>query len=371
MSSRLRRKQRASARLLAAACCLGALVSATPASADGPEGSAYCKKVRARAASDAALLYAPTLQAQGLKFPRNGTIDSGVTVGEGYQLRAALSISPLDIYKGVRVERVGEADCQYHEVIVSARELLAQASDHGRLPALRKQVDFLDARRPEWEAILAKSEERVAAHVGSLRDAAEVRARVAALVRAREQHAGEAERLAARGVETFHGSLPALVAAAEREAMRLEREISHVRSLAPWDVRVSGGVIPHDRPVDWFGMVIVGFNLGAFSRNAAEGRYLDARAEELRAARYELRDQVARFHAEVKGALAQARRELAIVERHASVLAADKEALESAEGINTAHALALVALDRIFVESERVFLTTFIAELARLEKDNG
>ena len=360
--------RRAFARLAALGACASVMISSTAARA---EDSPNCRKVRARAASDAALLYAPTVQAQGIKFPNNGTIDSGVTTGAGYQFRAALTFSPLDFYKGFRVQRVGEADCQQHEQVVSAREILAQGSDYGRLPALRKQVEYLDSRRSDYEAITAKSDERVAAHVSSLRDAAELRSRVAVLMRSREQSQGDADRLEARGVEAFRGSLVTLVSAAEQEMMRFEQEASHVRKLDAWDFRVTGGVIPQDRPVDYFGIVQVGFNFGAFSRNAQEARYLEARSDELKKARHELRDEVQKFQAQLKSASAQAKRELAIVDKHAELLTADKQTLEQTDSSNAAHALALISLDSILVESERVYLNNLITELARLENDHG
>jgi len=356
------------ARLAAVAAGASVVLTATAASADE---SAYCKKVRARASSDAALLFAPTIQAQGIKFPNNGTIDSGVTTGAGYQFRAALSFSPLDIYKGIRVKRVGEADCQQHEDVVSAREILSNAADYGRLPALRSQASFIDAKRSEIETIAAKSEERVAAHVASIRDSAEVRGRVSVLYRAREQSAGDAHRIEARGVEEYRGSLSALVAAAEADTMKLEREASHVRKISAWDVRVTGGVIPQDAPIDYFGVVQVGFNFGAFAQGAAESRYLSARADELAKARYELRDELTRFRAQIKSANEQARRELDIVERQRAMLISDRSKLELSEGLSAAQPLGLIALDEMLLESQRIYLTTLIAELTKLENDHG
>jgi hypothetical protein len=315
-------------------------------------------------------MFAPTVQAQGIKFPSNGALGTGVTAGDGYQFRAALSWSPLDFYKGFQVKSVGTADCQQHEVVVSVREVLTQAGDYGRLPALKKQVAYLDEAKTECDRISAKSEERVAAHVSSIHDSAEVRGRITHVMRSRERSQGEIDRLQARGVEAFRGSLTALVSAAERETMAFEKQASHVRSLDAWDFRVTGGVVPQVQPVDYFGVVQIGFNFGAFSHNAQESRYLSARADELTKARYELRAQVEQFRAHIKSTAAQARRELTIVEKQSAMLAADKAAIESADSANAAQALALITLDSILVESERVYLTNLTAELARLENDN-
>lgn len=353
-------------RVAAAMAWVGVTTTALPARS---EDSAYCKKVRARASSEAALLFGPSVQAQAIRFPNNGTTDSGLTTGAGFQLRAALSFSPLDLYKGFRVKQLGDADCQQHEAVVSAQQVLLQGADYGRLPALRRQVEFLDSTRSQSETILAKSEERVAAHVESLREAMEIRARIGALGRAREHSQGDVDRLEARGIDAYRGPLSVLVDAADRQVMQLERDASHVRSLAAWDVRVTGGVIPQPDQVDYFGMLQVGFNLGAFSRNAQETQYLDARAEELRRARYELRDQVETFRRQIRSAIAQAKRELSVVVRQAKMLAADRSALGQADAPNAPHALAMIDLDAVLVESERVFLAALITELAHFEEN--
>src|SRR5688500_5444918 len=104
-----------------AAFALTSLV-ATSASADD---SPYCQKVRARAAGDAALLYSPTVQAQAIRFPRSGAIDTGLYIGSGVQVRGVLTWSPLDAYRGVHVEDAAERDCAQHEAQVSVTQVLA------------------------------------------------------------------------------------------------------------------------------------------------------------------------------------------------------------------------------------------------------
>ena len=358
------------ARVLGAAACFGVIVGS--AASARAEDSSFCRKVRARAASDAALLYGPTVLAQGIKFPASGATDLGVTTGAGYQFRAAVSFSPLDFYKGFRVERLGEADCKVHETVVSAQEVLKLGSDYGRLPALRKQLAFMDAQQPKLQAIAGKTRERIAAHAGTLREATEIRARIAALGRARAHVLGDAERLEARGVQAYQGPLSVLVDAADRQALDLEREASHVRSLSSWTVGVTAGVIPQDRPVDYFGMVQVGFNFGAFSRNANETKYLGARADELKSARYELRDQVRAFRADVETALAEARRDIVIADEQAAALTEDIATLGRADAKDAPHALAMLELDLLGIEAERVFLNALTEELVRFqENDNG
>ena len=361
---RFSRSRRGAAGLLLAAAVLAA---GAPARA---EESPYCAKVRARAEADASLLFAPTLQAQGIKFPNNGTIDAGVTVGRDYQLRAGATWSPLDFYKGFRVLDVGDADCERHEAALNVQEALAFGIDLGRLPALEKQDRFLESKRPTWEQHLAAAEQRLEAHVASLLEVNEVRARGAELARKHAQVKGELERLRLRGVPAQRGALGSLVAAADERSMRYEREVKHVRSLDAWDLRVTGGVVPHSGG-DFFGVVQLGFNLGAFSRNAAESRYLTARAEELRGARYEAREGVRRLREQARSAVQQARRELEILDKQAARVEQGRALLEGSEAPNAPQARTVIELESIFLESDRVFLTALVEELSRLEEKNG
>ena len=354
-------------RLFAAGAALAVTATSSAAKADD---SPYCRKVRAHAAGDAALLVAPTLQAQGVRFPNNGVADAGVTTGTGYQVRAALSWSPLDFYKGFRVIRMGDADCERQEAVVTAQQVLLYGEDYGRLPAYRKQGEFLAARRGAWNAIVAKNDERLEARVTSLLDANEVRGRAAELDLKVAQVGGNIGRLEARGVDDYRGMLSSLMSAVEDTSMRYEREASHLRSLDAWQLSVTGGVTPLYKPLDYYGVVQIGFNLGAFSRNGSETRYLDARAEELRKARYELREQLRRFRQQVRVTSAQAAREVQIVDSKVASLAGARQSLEHSEATNAPHAMAVIDLELMSAESERVFLTALVSELSRLE-ENG
>lgn len=334
------------------------------------EESPYCQKVHARATGDAALLMAPTLQAQGIRFPRNGAYDTGVTVGQGMQFRAALAWSPLDFYRGFRVQSAADYDCARHEARVSAEELLAVGVEYGRLPALRREATFLDARRSSWETIVAAGDDRLAAHVTSLLDANEIRARGAELARKREQIAGDVSRLEALHVDEYRGMLGSLSTRIDDTTMQYEREVSHLRSLDAWTVSVTGGVVPQTAPVDWFGAVQIGFNFGAFTRNAAETRYLAAREAEVRGARYEVRAQLRRFQEQLAAEARQAERELAITDKKLSTLATARAAVAGAEAApNGPHALAVLDLEMIFAEADRVYLSALVTELGKLSPE--
>ena len=113
------------------------------------DDSAYCRKVKARAAGDAALLFAPSVTGQVIRYPsvNGGPVDAtGVTTGNGWQGRVGLSWSPLDFYRGFGVLRAGDADCERGNAQIDAQHLLHYGEDYGRLHALKKQAEYLEGR---------------------------------------------------------------------------------------------------------------------------------------------------------------------------------------------------------------------------------
>jgi len=358
--------QRTCARLLFSTL----LLSSSVGFAAWAEETPYCEKVRARASSDAALLFAPTLQAQGIKFPNNGTTDSGVTTGAGYQFRASLTLSLLDIWRGVRVLRVGEADCKQHEAAIDLEQLLAHGDDIGRLPALERRAAFLRGRRSAWEQLVKLAEERFAAKVTSLLELQDLRGRAATLDRTLAQVEGEIERLEARGLTLTTQGTSALLEKLERGAMRFERAVSSVRTLDAWTLSVAGGLIPTQAELDYYGIVQASFNFGGIVRYAREARYLRARDTELKTARYELRDRVARFIVQTRSASAQAQHELVVVNRQLGFIHTAMAALEQADSPHVLQALATVGLDEIAVESDRIYLAALVEALSHAEEND-
>jgi hypothetical protein len=353
-----------------AATALASLVFLMGIGIASADESSYCRKVHARARGDAALLFAPSLQAQAIKFPQNGTTDLGVTTGTGYQFRAALQLSLLDVYKGFRVLRAADFDCRQHDAVERAHELALEADDLARLGALRRQAALLDARRADWEKHVAAADERLARQLTTRLEAEELRRHAAELSRKREQVAGEIARLQARRLEAPGASPASLAAAVDRTALRYEREASHLRTLDAWSLTVTGGVIPIGNSVDYFGIVQLGFNLGGLVRYPAESAYLAARADEIRHARYETVDEVNRLRAQLEAALVQSRRERAIVDQQHGSLWAIARALDHTDAPNAAHARALVELQLISVESERVLLAALGDEISHLLEEN-
>ena len=354
------------------ATCLIAFASAGRASA---QESAYCAKVRARAASDAALLIAPAVRLEGVKLPsalqKGGTVDpSSTSESSGYQIRAGLTLSPLDMYKGFKVMDLADADCAQQHATVSAQELLQQSTFYGRLPALRKQREFLDASRARWETVATKTDARLEAKVTTLAEADDVHLRITGLERSREQVVGEIARLEATGVDGKRAALTELVHTIEATSAHYEDKASYIRTLDTWDVRLTGGYVPaaFGQNADYFGVIQLSYNLGGYWRNSAESRYVAARHDELKSARHESVDQLRSFREQMRTTANQAAREVAIVERRVAALSSSRTALASTDAPGAAHALALIELEVLAAESERVFLNALIEELMHLEE---
>jgi hypothetical protein len=345
-----------------------ALSSLAPRVASADE-SAYCAKARARAASESALLFAPTAHAAGIKFPSSGITDTGTTSGAGYQFRASLSFSPLDIYRGFQVRRAGEADCKAQEAGMQGQQAVLVAPDYASLVALRREAEYLDAEEDRKRDLVAKTAERVAAKATTVLEAIDVRRRAAELDRRRAEVAGEIARLEARGVAGPPPPLEDLATEVRRTTMEHERQLSHLRSLDGWSVSVAGGIIPQAKPVDAYGVVQIGINLGAFSRSAAETRYVEAREREVAGARYEVSDQLRRVRAHLHALREQGRREADIVDRELAALASARAALEGSGAPGALHAAAVVTLESMLAGARRAYLTALVAELSTKEND--
>lgn len=339
------------------------------------EESAYCRKVRARAAADAALLLAPKIIAEGLKLPAGlqpGARLDATAQGAGYQLRGGLSFSAVHAYKAFATTDVAAADCVQHEQTLLATELL-NAPESFRLNALRKQIEFLDSRRPEIDDLVAKMGDRLAVQTVTALELEDLRERASVLARKRTESAAEMARIESLGWPTHRGSIDQLIRDIEASSMKFERKVSHLRSLDAWELAVTGGYIPKalsQGASDFFGVIQVSYSLGGPWHTAAESRYLDARADELRSAQYELRHALEIFRRQVKAVTARAESELAIADKRLAEIRALREALTSSTAASAPVVLARLAIELVGVEAERLFLVELVSEISRLEGGN-
>ncbi|HXX69514.1 MAG TPA: hypothetical protein VEK07_20185 [Polyangiaceae bacterium] len=352
-------------RLLVAALA----VIASRASVAAAQATPYCQRVRARAAADAALLMSPKIVLQGIRFPQNEQLDVGALAGSGYQVRAGMSFSPLDFYKGLGLLQVGEIDCAQHESSVAVSTLLTTRDDGARLQALRAQVAYLQAHRDSWRGLWAKAAERLADRVITLVEFNGLREQVESLEHKLAQAEGEANRLQAKAVpEPPRASLGDLAGRYAQQSTELEREVAHIRAYDAWQLELTGGIVPQ-APVDWYGLAELTFNLGAVLRSHYDERYVEARADEVAHAPYELVSQVERFRQEMSAAVAQARRDLEVVDHEIGVLASTGAVLEKSEAEGIAHARDTLTIERVSVESDSVFLRALIDALTPFVED--
>jgi hypothetical protein len=357
-------------RSMAIALLVCVCLVASPAQAD--DNSSYCRAVTARATGDASLLMTPKAIAQGFRVPaadESQTETGGMTGGAvgvepgQWEVRTGLGWSPSDFYKGVETITLGNLDCSQHEIEATVDRLLAQAQDAGRLPALKKQVAFLDAHRAEWQEIAKREQERFAARVISVIDLNVVLLHIVGLERQLAQSRGDAERLDAREYVRPPAGFDAMEARLLYDENEYEKRFSRIRTLTAFNVLVVGGTVDYPSPVGFYGEVELAFNLGWFLQYGKENEYLDARAKELKNAKYERAWKLRSFQKELVAARKEAQSELEIVERQLSAIATTRHTLEVAETPNVLHAIASLKVDEISAGSEQAYLRTLVDEL--------
>ncbi len=113
------------------------------------------------------------------------------------------------------------------------------------------------------------------------------------------------------------------------------------------------------RSTDWYGLAEVSYALGDHARQRALEQGLAAREDEVRSAPYELPARVARARAEARAALDEARRRLTEVEADLAESLASGRVVEQADAPGAAYARDTLALERVAIESDRVFLRAY------------
>jgi hypothetical protein len=332
--------------------------------------SGYCRKVRARAAADAAQLMSPQLVLQGLRFPRNlAGLPLTELDGAGlspWQARAGLAFAPLDVLKGLALTRASDDDCEQDDARLTLERYLENAEASARLPALRNQAAWLEATAPEWRALLAREEARFQQHVITLFELNQVRVRCNALERRLVQASGEAERIAARGYERPTRAPAELLEREHERALQLEQELGVVRSLSFWNFRLNAGLVASDRPLDWYGLAELTVHLGAPWDTQLEREAVAARHDELRSDRRGVEVRLGELHRQLRSQREQARHELALVDAQLDSVTSTRQTLERSEAPDVAFAVSLLTCDQWVAEADRVWLTAWISELDTL-----
>jgi len=351
------RERRTRLASLGVAAVLGAHL---PAAA---QTSPYCNKVRERAADDAALLMSPRVVLQGLRFPSSGQLYDSSVVGRGFQPRAGLAFSATSLYKGLGVLQLGDAACREEVARVALEAGLAVGDGSARQAGLTAQVAYLETHGADVEATVARAGARFSERTITLLEFNDLRAGVSALELKLAHARGELRKLDEElAGAPFHRSVAGLEHDYERSAVALAEAEGRVRAADPWDLHVAAGVIPLS-PVDWYGVVELGFNLGGVTRGGHAERYARARAEEVEHAPYEPGARVERQGAVLAAALEQAEAELAVVERDLHRLTQARDTLENSEAPNVLHQRERVALEQIALEAERAYYLGYTRSL--------
>jgi prophage DNA circulation protein len=332
------------------------------ARAEGPTD--YCQKVTARAESDAALLIAPTVHAQLVRFPNGSAVDpSGFQIGRGFQPRAALSLSFIDIYKGFGVLDVAKADCLRQQTASTLEEVVAQRADIGRAPALERKLAYLRSNEAAVKELVRNAEERFAAHTTTIAEVQDVRLHSLSFARRLADTERELAAIKARGLSMPAQPLAEILRTYEERTVAVENDAAHVRNLAPWKFTVTGGVAATPR-ADYFGVAELSYNLGGLFSVGSERNAVEARANELKNARYEMRQQVETITRELRVNAEHSRQQAKVLEDELLRMSKDRASLDGAEAPNKHTLVATMTLQMIELESEHTFLVAYAEKQA-------
>jgi hypothetical protein len=336
----------------------------TIAQAEEAREHPHCRAAKARAHSEAYLLYSPRLSTQLLHVPRNGDYDgSNAFTESGYQVRASVSFSPLDVYRGTTTVDAAEASCERFMARDRLHETLRQGPSYGKAGALGAQIAYLEKQLPRVDAIVHEGERRLAEQIATVWQVDQLRQKQ---LQIRLQHARlrhEHRQLEERGLDEVGSTdLSTDLASYEASTMLMERHRSTLRRINPWRLGLRLGIVP-DEETDWFGMVELSYNLGGIFQVGAERRYMEARREELRTAPGELQHEVDSFRRSQRLRAEELREELALLEGQLQILSRQAQQLEQIETNEAHHYRALRELEQIAVQARRVLVHRLLDHL--------
>ena len=240
-----------------------------------------CEMIRERAWSQAALLFFPTVSAQGVRTPRLGD-ETGLAMypEDEWQVRASGALSPLDMYRGGLVLASADAACRRVSSEDALEDLIEQGPDVGRLAPLKRQRAFLERRAGELQAQLGPHRTRFERGLSTLGEVRTLELQLGRLTRRVLDLEAEIARLEQLGVRPLNAPVADTIEQYRTAALDVETYESRVRKLAAWRLDLRGGVIRTGQ-LDWFATLEVSLNLGALTQALAESSYLDAAAARL------------------------------------------------------------------------------------------
>lgn len=340
-----------------------AVIATLGSQAADVDASSYCTKVRSRAKGDAALLLAPSVFAQILRYPLS--MDLGPTSNDNVQLRIGLSYSPLDTYRGFQVMGLADADCLAFTSRTSLTQVLTDGLASVEAAAYRDQVRYLDANRGEWQALRKKARQRLDARVITLLEYEDFERRVVEIERKLEESRAAVARADARGATSPHPPILQQAHAYIDHQQNMDRIDSGLHRLQGLNLRLVGGAIPTlDGHLDWFGWVEASYNFGGLFQGTQERAYLGARQRELLDASYEYPARLEALHREAQALRDHGRRELDLVEQHLASLDRVADILGADATATAGQAIDSIAAERISAMSEQVYFRALVTELS-------
>jgi len=351
------------ARRWASCGVLAALGSCLYATGLAAQASDYCDKTRARAASDAALMIAPKLFGQFLRFPstQESQLDAqlypdlGTSSGRSYQLRLGMYFSASDAYRGLRLTQASELDCRAHEARVDIERAMIALPEIAKLVGARAQLALLRTRADEWSAIRERARARLGASLITLGELQELDGRITLIERKRAELEASVADLEAQGI----GELSRDIGELERDYVQAENaheaELSSAKRWTAWDLAVTGGALmPVSAPaqVDWYGWVELRYSLGDLFSAHSQSTYLRARAAELEHAQYEIPQRLFILRKQVEVQRQYAERELGLIEKQWQFVNATLTALAASVSEATSQARDSLVVEQIAVQAD-------------------
>ena len=329
------------------------LATAAPAAADPT-----CDRLEAEARAEAALLYAPRIEAEGARAPVAATTAEPDAIGGGLQARLAVAVSPIDMLRGRAIERVARAECVREAVATRIERVLALGPRAGERAAIDHELAYLAARAPDVEALAAEARARGASGRATALELDELRQRLRTLARRAADLAHQRALIddePAEPADATPVSLTALADAYRRAVAAVDRRRADTRALSAWQLEVRAGAAGGER-LDWFVVAELGYSLGRPWQRAAERRLVRARAGELDA---DVRSPVARL-ARLRRVLAASATtlagELAELDAELADLAAQEAQLAGLDGDAARGLRARQTLTRLELEARRAGL---------------
>lgn len=337
------------------------------ASAVCAQSSDYCEKVRSRAAARAAILIAPRVIGEVLRYP--STLQTGPSDFSKTQLRFGMALSPVDMYRGFRINAVSEADCRAYDAASAVGDALALGANAYVFAAVQAQLEQLEKHRGEWQEIQTRAEQRLSAGIITTVELSEVGRRVDELERDIEQLRGRLAQIRAQvdGRPVRPPPLDSLEREYLARAYEYARRESGEKSIDAWTFDISGGVIPNaPEKVEWFFWLRLGYSLGGPWNDSHETDYLRARKAELQHSRSEVSGRVRELKRQLVEQREQSSKELSLVDKHLAFVVKTRATLATVEIGASAHARDALALEQIALEAEQSYLRALIAALAPL-----